>query len=490
MLRDAAVPYRVEECPVDQAVVYQRIASGEVDACILDHTLSTESGTEILRRLPDPRQLPPVVVLTGSPDPRVADEYLELGAADFLCKGEITPRLLDCTIRYAMRHWNDRRVLERHQQALLRSERMATIGRIATGVAHEYNNLNAVILGNLERLQRRLGELHPDNHLIERLVATVERSRGISGTLLKLGRPTQGPLVLTDLRKSIIDSLTLLEPPLRSRGMHIALTIPDQPCWVAMERNEIHQVIDQVVTNAVHALWQRDEPRIGVLLDTKGQIALLEIADNGIGIAGDDLTRIFDPFFSRKGAYDREQRFAPDVEGTGLGLALCQSLIEQADGTIEALSGPDTGTTIRIRLPLQPEPMPVAAGRPSERRRKRVAIVEDNLPLLELIREALTHAGHEVLPFSEPEPFLRLAPTDEFDVLLLDWQLPRIDGGEMLQLLGAMTWPRPLPVVIISGSAPPMPAAVPGLRLGPLIPKPFAIRTLLDILDGIEPAGA
>ncbi|HEX3133605.1 MAG TPA: response regulator, partial [Planctomycetota bacterium] len=192
-----------------------RLQRGHYDVWILDHQLAGMVGDQVLRLLPANVERPPVVVVTGSADPALPETYLLLGVADFLTKEELKPALLDRTLRFAVAQWQAKQALERSQHDLLRSERLATIGRMASGVAHEYNNLNAVVLAGLERLHRHISGDPAAHDLITRVLGAVERSRRISESLLTLGRPSDSAATIIDLRPHLVDTMALME--LRAR---------------------------------------------------------------------------------------------------------------------------------------------------------------------------------------------------------------------------------------------------------------------------------
>lgn len=488
MLRHAPTPYQIEVHQDLRLPLADRLRAGGIDACLLDHYLHDCQGADVLRHLPHDSRWPPVVVLTGAPDPALADTYLELGAADFLSKDEINPGLLDRTIRYAIQHWNARLDIERTHEALLHSERLATIGRLAAGVAHEYNNLNGVILGGIERLTRVVA-LDPEHMIhLQRILDSLERSRRISQGLLQLGRTTPPTGTVTDLRRQVGDTLALLEAQLRNQSIQLSTHLPDQPVAVRVNANDIHQVLSNLVTNSIHALWQTTRPHLGVSLQVEDQEAVLQVADNGIGIEAEDLPRVSEPFFSRKGAHDPTGVYPVEIEGTGLGLAVCASLMQQAGGSLTLASTPGAGTTVTVRLPLSCA-LPTAPVEPPPRTpvstpgQISIAVVDDNLDLLTLMQESLSEHGFAVTTFSDPLVFLAAAAHQRWDAVLLDWYMPHCSGAEVLTRLADSRRATPLPVIILSGATPDLPdPAPPGIVLLAPLPKPFRMQTLIALV--------
>jgi signal transduction histidine kinase len=480
LLRSARQTYQViGESRIAGLDLGRRLAQGDADACLLDHAMGGRMGTDLLRGCADMVSLPPVVVLTGSHDPAIEDAYLALGAADLLGKDEITPRLLDRTIRYALRDRRQRRGLEEAHEAFRRSERVATLARMAAGVAHEFNNLNAVILGNVERLQRRFAGDGATLTLLDRIIAMLERSRAISQVLFQLGRTTEEIPAASEARQI----LELSAAAWRGQGREVRLRLPDIPVQVRIDASDLRQLIDHLLRNAVDAVWRTPEPRIELSLAVEPDFAVLRVSDNGIGIVGEDLPLVTEPFFSRKGPHDRDQSFAPDAEGAGLGLSVCRSIVERVGGTLAIASTRGGGTIVNAHLRLAGSPGEAGPTEPDGPRPLRIAVVEDNPPLLELLCESLAGAGMAPAPFDRPEAFLDAFARGGFDVVVLDWQLPGLDGAAVLQRLADPRRSPALPVIVLSGANPHIPDPLPeGVVVVDLIGKPFRMGRLITAL--------
>ena len=481
LLRSARQAYHVVgESRTGDLDLGRRLSRGDVDACLLDHAMGGRLGTELLRGCADTVSLPPVVVLTSNLDPAIEDAYLALGAADLLGKDEITPRLLDRTIRYALRDRRQRRELEEAHLAFRRNERVATLARMAAGVAHEFNNLNAVILGNVERLQRRFAGDGATLTLLDRIIAMLERSRAISQVLFQLGRTSEEVPAASDLRQALEASMAAW----REQGREVRLRLPDVPVQARIDAADLRQLLDHLVRNAVDAVWRTPEPRIELSLAVEPDFAVLRVSDNGIGILGEDLPLVTEPFFSRKGPHDRDQSFSPDAEGAGLGLSVCRSIVERVGGALAIASTRGGGTIVNARLRLA-GPLD-EAGQADGPQPLRIAVVEDNPPLLELLCESLAGAGMAPAPFDRPAAFLDAFARVGFDVVVLDWQLPGMDGAVVLQRLADPRRSPALPVIVLSGANPHIPDPLPeGVVVVDLIGKPFRMGRLITALARI-----
>lgn len=469
------------------ADIAERLDAAPYDILLVDHHMPSGNGSEVLRRVHGRRDAPPAIVLTMSRDPQLPDIYLELGAVDFLAKDEITPGLLDRSIRFAIAQWRSRRTIEEGQTALLKSERMATVGRLAAGVAHEYNNLNAVVLAGAELVALRVRSDPVATRHISLVISSVERSRRISNSLLQLARTKAGEPPVIDLRGQVEETAHLLGPEARRWGAELITHLPGRACPVRIDRGDLHQVIANLVINGLHAAHRTVGARVVVSLEAGGSSAHLSVADNGVGIEPQDLSRIFDPFFSRKGGHDSDGRFPVGVEGSGLGLAVSQRLIEQAGGTIAVASIPGSGTTLSITLPLAPSgslEWPASAQeRAATATALRIAVVEDQQALLDSVAGLLADRGFTVHTYADPRRFLVDLPGLQIEALLMDWRMPGMDGLQVLARLGDPGRSRPLLVVLTSGEDLPMPEPPPGVRILGFMPKPFRIAHLIELLE-------
>lgn len=471
----------------------RRLSRSECDVWILDHHLTEKAGSELLASLPPDAERPPFVVLTMSLDPALSHTYLALGAADFLNKDELRPALLERTLRYAIAHDENRRNLDRQQEHLLRSERMATIGRIAAGVAHEYNNLHAVALGSLERLQRRVGDDPASERLLVRITESIQSSRRISESLFKLGQSNDLTGSIIDLQARVDDILSLMQHQAVKAGVQLEFNGIEGQAPVEMDGSDAQLVVSHLISNSIHAVHAVPIPRISVHLQRSEAQVVLAVTDNGVGIAPEDLSRVCLPFFSRKGPHDRDGLFPRDALGTGLGLAVCQSVIENAGGHLELSSRLGEGTTATVTLPIAAHAPATAAAPPlvaslgvDPERPVSVVVVDDNEQLCELLAEELPHHGLEVTTFTSPALFLAKITEVHLDALVLDWQMPSISGGEIIKRLGDHLRGAPLPVFIISGGNLELPSGIPdGVVIKRILAKPFRISELAQMLSNV-----
>lgn len=233
------------------------------------------------------------------------------------------------------------------QTHMFAQERLATLGTLAAGVAHEVKNPLTYVQGNVELLQEELNQLPPAvgaalGPYVRDIHEGLERIRGIAAGLRSLSRvdtQRQEPVNLEWVAES---ALRIAAHELRGRA-HAELITCHPPPVVAGDEGRMVQVVINLLINAAQAMPERDKRRhrIVVRLLRRGPSAVLEVEDDGTGIPPEILPRIFDPFFTTKKI----------GIGTGLGLAICLSIVESMGGAIDVESTPSVGTTVRVTLP-------------------------------------------------------------------------------------------------------------------------------------------
>jgi len=383
---------------------------------------------------------------------------------------------------------------ERLQAQIVQSQKMESIGRLAGGVAHDFNNMLGVILGQAELAMRGTAPGSKLNVELTGIVRAARRSSDLTRQLLAFARKqTVAPRVI-DLNQAVGDVLSML---CRLLGEEIRLVwAPAAGLWpVRFDPTQIDQILINFAANARDAitgfgtltvetanfveahseaspLGGCDAGRPGM----PGDYVVLTVRDDGRGMEPDVLEHLFEPFYTTKEL----------GQGTGLGLATVYGIVRQHGGCIDVSSAPGAGTTFRIYIPRASGEVagsiagPVAASDDiSYGRGERILLVEDEPSLLDLDRTMLEELGYMVLAAQTPQEALRLAGPggESFDLLLTDVILPEMSGPELAHRLAEI---RPgLRCVYMSGYSADVLAPNgnldPGVRF---LPKPFTMNAL------------
>jgi len=236
---------------------------------------------------------------------------------------------------------------DRLHNDLMRSAKLASIGELATGLAHEINNPLAIIGAEQTNLGDLLGDLDPAapgrTEMLEsvaRCSRQVKRCGDITAKMLQFGRKTDPTVRPTEIAPRLEEVTRLLARQASVRNVDLRLELePDLPL-TALEPTELEQVLVNLVTNSLQALERGGTIRLSAR--RRDAELLVQVADDGPGIPPEHLKRVFEPFFTTK----------PPGKGTGLGLAVCHGLVRGWGGNIEVASAPGKGTTVTIRLPV------------------------------------------------------------------------------------------------------------------------------------------
>ncbi len=232
-------------------------------------------------------------------------------------------------------------------RAFMRSAKLASVGELATGLAHEINNPLAVISAEQTNVSDLLQESETNPEWLDQALKAVERSReqvrrcaGITQKMLQFGRKRESDLGPVDIAPSCSATIELLKRHAAVRNVQIESDIDKNLPKVLADRIELEQVLVNLINNAVDAMPDGGTVELRAFRD--GREVHLEVADNGIGITPVDIDRIFEPFYTTK----------PPGKGTGLGLSVCYGIIQSWGGRIWAQSDQGRGTVVHIHLPI------------------------------------------------------------------------------------------------------------------------------------------
>jgi two-component system cell cycle sensor histidine kinase/response regulator CckA len=375
---------------------------------------------------------------------------------------------------------------------LAHSERMASLGTLAAGVAHEINNPLAYVTANLELALAALGGPEPADPtvLVEllrdaregatRITRIVRDIRAVARPDPSGGAPAPVPV---DVVAALDHALDLVDNRVRLRARVRRAIAPVPP--VAGDEARLVQVFVNLLVNAAEALPEgeadRHEIRIEVS-DDAGKVAIA-IHDDGAGIPPDIASRIFDPFFTTK----------PVGTGMGLGLAICHGIVTAAGGDIQVTSQPGRGSTFRVRLPHAPPPSPAPSPSPAPPApppaataspappavRARILILDDEVILTRVLASALAD-DHDVVTATCARDALDLLQGGaRFDVVFCDLMMPQMTGMDFYEALGEVSPEHRARIVFLTGGTFTEPAARFLRRVpNPRLEKPFPLTAL------------
>jgi PAS domain S-box-containing protein len=387
--------------------------------------------------------------------------------------------------------------LRRSEAQLAQADRMASVGILAAGVAHEINNPLTYVLTSLDHARELIATLR---HGVIPAVADqlnaldtplanardgVDRVRAIVRDLRAFSRTDVGATAPVDVERVLDASINLAANTIRARA-RLVRAYAGVPTVVA-DAGRLGQVFVNLLVNAAQAIpegaAERNEIRVSTAEDGTGWITI-DIADSGTGVSSEAAPHIFEPFFTTK----------PRGEGTGLGLAICHGLVKSMGGEITLAKTDATGSTFRVRLPKTRVPnVPVRSSKPAPAKgpRLRILVIEDEAILASTLRLALGDRHDVVIANSGNRGLETLAADTRFDVVLCDVMMPDKSGIDVFEAI-EKDHPELAPRVVFmtggtfSARADAFFARVPNAR----IEKPFSmeeIESLLNRVGGARP---
>jgi PAS domain S-box-containing protein len=331
----------------------------------------------------------------------------------------------------------------RIEAKLQQAKKMEVVGRLAGGVAHDFNNMLGVILGHAEMALKSLVGSHPLHAHLTEIHKAASRSADLTRQLLAFARKQTVAPKVVDLNDAVTGMLKMLR---RLIGENIVIHWqPGLDLWpVKVDLSQIDQILVNLCINARDAICGPGKATIetanvpGDNADWSGHPGLisaefvrLAVSDNGCGMDKETQSHLFEPFFTTKEL----------GKGTGLGLATVFGIVEQNNGFIKVSSAPDQGTTVAIYLPRhvgQAEPLQVAGSLPRvQRGHETILLVEDEPSIMDLTKMLLENQGYTVFAASTPSEAIRLAKehAGEIHLLMSDVVMPEMNGRDLAKNL-------------------------------------------------------
>jgi signal transduction histidine kinase/CheY-like chemotaxis protein len=458
-------------------------------AIIVDAAAVAGAGAALVAGLAEAVPATPVIVAGVASGQGPA--WIEAGADDFLEDDQVDVDAVRRAIEAAVARGQVRAAHRRLQYA----DRLAAIGRLATGVAHEVNNPAAYLLMNLRTCRDYVAELRPDLEapssdgapraslalldemadMLDDNIRGVERIVGVVQALRSYARGEPDELESVELGEVCRGATALVADQVQHLA-RLHLDIGDG-LRVTGDPRRLHEVIGNLLANAIDAVIARHDSdhEIAIETVTRGAWAVVRISDTGAGIAPAVRERIFEPFFTTK----------PRGAGSGLGLSIARDVVEQAGGRIEVDSEPGRGTSFEVVLPLElAGGAEAAVSRPAEERaRVRLLVIDDEVALTSALRRQLG-AHHDVDVANSGPAALELLERRSFDVVLCDVMMPEMDGVAVREALARRDPGLAERLVFMTGglSAERTRRAVEALAL-PVLGKPVPLEILLDAID-------
>ena len=331
------------------------LAKQPVDVVVMDVMMPGISGIDALFKIKKRYHETEVILLTGNANTQDGVEGIKSGAFDYLTKPVEFEHLLGKIVQAYDKIISDRaqktakEYKARVEQQMIATERLAALGTLAAGVAHEINNPLAIINESAGYLKTVLHKKElagipyraSFDKALEKIETSVKRARTITHQLLADVGKNEPVLAEIDIQALVNETFQLIHRDAEKKGIRVNLEADQNQRTLWADPNQIRQVLINLLNNAIHATGQEGEIRVRLQSTDTG--ASLDIIDSGAGIPKENIDRIFEPFFSTK---------APG-KGTGLGLFVSRDIVEKFGGKLTVESKLGEGTCFKIRIPNQ-----------------------------------------------------------------------------------------------------------------------------------------
>jgi PAS domain S-box-containing protein len=381
---------------------------------------------------------------------------------------------------------------KRMEERLLQSEKLKSLGELAGGVAHNFNNILAIILGRTQLLRRNT-ETPPDKKERRKIVEDLRKSLDIIEKASFDGADTVRRIQefsrkksedynnknFTDVDLNEVINSTLEFTKVKwqdeavTKGIKISITKElDSLAPVAGNPSELREVFINLINNAVDALPEGGSIRVKTFMDNGNVVSVIE--DTGVGISEDVQDKIFDPFFTTKG-----------VQATGLGMSVSYGIINRHQGTINLKSSEGQGTSLTITIPKREgvvHEQKREKSLPKDQKKATILVVEDEEDVRELLKDILTDGGHTVEFTSDGKKGIELFQGKKFDIVFTDLGMPGMSGWQVAKQIKKIH--NTTPVVLITGwEVQKKGRELKKSGVDMIVKKPFRVNEILELVQ-------
>lgn len=413
------------------------LAKQSFDLILADYALPTFDGLTALKIAKTNYPLIPFILVSGTLGEEFAIDSLKAGATDYVLK--TTLRRLGSAVKRAIKESEEHRARIELEKHLQQAQKLEALGVLAGGVAHDFNNILSAILGYAELAKDEFAAGGDPTADLDKVMIAGKRASGLISQILAFSRPSAHELIPLRPQYVIKEAIKLLRASV-PKTIDIHHNIATNCGTILGDPTQIHQILLNLCTNATQAMEDKggtlDITLQTVTIDPEesrankmspGSYVKLEVTDNGKGMSAEEISKIFDPFYTtkRKG------------EGTGLGLSIVHGIVESYQGHISVESEPGKGATFKVYL--RETDIDAIAGDTEDlwipEGTEHILVVDDEESLSRMLQRMLQALGYQVTCFCHsPEALNAFTENQEsFDLVITDMTMPEMNGIELAQ---------------------------------------------------------
>jgi len=427
---------------VDTEAAFLAGLDGGLDLILCDYTMPEFSGPRALELLKKRGLEIPLIIVSGTIGEEIAVEAMKLGAADYLFKDRLAR--LGPSVRQALEKVRLRKEHRQLAEELIEAQKMEVIGKLAGGVAHDFNNLLAVIMGYSDLMMGKLEADSPLQKDAQTIRHAAERAAGLTRQLLVFSRKQTVQPVVLDINEVVAEMEKMLGR-LIDENVELIIALGPQVGRLKADSGYVGQVLMNLVVNARDAMPNGGKITVetgNATLDqdyasahsgaAPGDYVMLSVSDTGTGMTDEVKAHLFEAFFTTK----------PKGKGTGLGLATCQTIVQQCGGHIAISSQVGKGAAFRVYFPQVQEAIQLSdtsfKKKPLPRGTETLLVVEDEPAVRHLACDVLRAQGYEALSATNGQDGLHVARQHKgvaISLVITDVIMPRMGGKVMAEWL-------------------------------------------------------
>lgn len=379
----------------------------------------------------------------------------------------------------------EKKKLEEH---LIRSEKLSAVGQLATGVAHEFNNVLMVIRSNLQ-LASMEGDISRKDMLdmCALLDKQVDRGRDIVSKIIAFAKPKPLKIEKFNLKDMVYEVISLQLEQMRLENIAPAMEVPEE-LEISADRDQLQQVLVNLFLNSRHAIYPKGAGQIRVSAARKEGKIVIAVNDNGIGMNAQTKRKVFLPFFTTKGAFSVNTL---NIKGAGLGLTVCSNIVQMHGGQISVESEEGAGTTFTIAIPDGSEKQPAIKITDTGIHVKndfstlKILVVDDEPEICLPLSKTLVYLGcRQTRATVSPFEALNLIQADPPDLMFLDILMSGMSGMQLLEQIRVDN--RKICVIMMSGKLDVDVKEFMKAGASGFLQKPFGRDEVLEILEKVK----
>ncbi len=369
------------------------------------------------------------------------------------------------------------------QEQLAQAQKMQAVGTLAGGIAHEFNNINAAIIGYVDLTLQTENLSEGARRNLETVRRSAVRGADLTKSLLVFSRKDVAERKPLELRSVVAEVVRLTEKEFTSEGIEVTVSHSTKAPAVIGDAGLLTQALMNLVINARHAMLKSPVKKLTIETGVENGRAFIRVRDTGCGIPRKHLPRVFEPFFTTKGSLAGGGVYDGKAQGTGLGLSVSHGIVQGHGGEITVKSRVGKGSLFTMYLPSlsRPRTPAKATERAAAGEVQRIMVVDDEEAIVDLLVDILEYGGYAVDGFTSPKEALDALTRGVYSLVFVDLQMPEMKGEDFIERINRIPPERRPAAVVLTGRLDGLGPHSAAWHVFATLPKPFPAQSVLGL---------